>query len=146
MLFRSDLMPANRINRHAEFGQLASASGGEYAPGRPDGRSLFSLPGQMGSPAPVAASVGVAPNAASRPGRPTDGYSFYAPSGSKTGNAPQPRPGTGRNIRSGRSAFSGGPDIPEPVPADPYAFPRGGRGAQAPGWLGAGPYGDNPNW
>lgn len=131
------LMPANRINRHSA---APAPDCGDYKPGRADGRSLFSLPTQFGSPDPVPASVGAAPNAHSAPRQPAAEYRFYAlkdrPGGDNPNAAPRPR------NRGNRSAFSGGPDIPAPPPADPYSFPLGNR--KPAEWNSPGPYGNSP--
>lgn len=139
----ADMMPANRINRTGLTAADAAACG-DFAPGRPDGRSLFSLPTQFGTEASVPVSTGTAYGTGRKQRPVTDGYSFYAPkepNGYST-MAP-PKKGPGRNKRS---VFSGGPDIPEPVPADPYAFPLGNRKSAA--WNESTPYGNKPveNW
>lgn len=156
-----DLMPAQRV---AAFGagtgtgraqSSLSYSGNAMNPGRDDGRSLFSLPTDLGSADDIAACAGVAGQPSGYNGydheqaamaahmnrRPlTDDYSFYARD-SRDEDATQPRrqrPAGRRN----RSAFSPMRE-PEPQqPVDPYAFPRGQR-PHAP-WNSTLPYGDKP--
>ncbi|MDR1520780.1 MAG: hypothetical protein LBU23_11680 [Planctomycetota bacterium] len=110
-------------------------AGNAINPGRADGRSIFSPPTQLGSPAPVPAATGMA--GPERRFRPLDGYSFYA--GKRTGN----EKGTGRiPVRNARrqSIFSGGPPAPPPPNPDPYAFPNRGRATAE--WNRPGPYGE----
>ncbi|MDR3212290.1 MAG: tetratricopeptide repeat protein [Planctomycetota bacterium] len=117
--------------------KLASAWGGEYNPDRPDGRSLFSLPSQYGSPSPVP----VRDNAArSIPAAPKSEYSIYSHP-ERVEKTRRPRPS---RRSSGLSQFSGGPDVTPSSPPDPYDFPLGGRARPNPAWLGSGPYGDVP--
>ncbi len=129
-----DLMPAQRVDSR---GVSLAYAGNAMNPGREDGRSLFSLPSQLGSAEGVAADVGVsAPHIDER--QITEGYSFYA-DGERTEGDSQ-RGQYRRGGRRNRSAFS-----PETAPAprepvDPYAFPQGGRG-QAP-WNSPLPYGN----
>ncbi len=154
-----DMMAAQKINRASSIAPSLSYSGNAMNPGREDGRSLFSLPGQLGSPDGVAAAAGVADSRGGRTGtgiggatevnfpahmnRPpvTEGYSFYA--GGGRGEPEQYGP---RRRRGKAGMISGRPDPVPPAIVDPYAFPRG-NGGQAP-WNGLGPYGDRPvmNW
>ena len=143
-----DLMPAQRITA-IPTPQPLGYSGNSMNPGRDDGRSLFSLPAQLGSPSPTAASVGYSSGGGaperqnpgiSYKGQATEGYSFYADKEER---------GRGGNVgsssgsrRDGRSVFTGGPDRPPPPNPDPYAFPQGNR--TQPAWNSYGPYGDQP--
>ncbi len=126
-----DLMPANRINRYNPTGNAG------------DGKSIFSLPSQYGSPGPVPASSGSASTAAPRQTRPVEEYSFYA--AEERSIEPQKQPPKRWGGKK-RSALSGGPDIPQPQPVDPYSFPMGNRSPAE--WNNAGRYGDKPvdNW
>ena len=109
--------------------------------GRGDGRSLFSLPADLGSPDPVPAAVGrSASPAAARRDDPARDYSFYAPKNAGRGGAAEISAEPAR--RPVRSRFSGGPDPVATEPADPYSFPRRGRPEGA--WNAAGPYGNEP--
>lgn len=144
-----DLMPAQRITAIPAPQPLRYGTNA-LGPGRDDGRSLFSLPPQMGSAGDVPAVCGEAPlsrnntrsPAAARPVSPpaAQQYSFYADKRereSRPERAAPPARGKG-----GRSTFSGPPDPPPPPNPDPYAFPARGRPPAA--WNGAGPYGDQP--
>ncbi len=140
----ADMMPAHRINRTGLTAADAAACG-DFAPGRPDGRSLFSLPTQFGTEATVPVSAGTAYGTGRKQRPVTDSYSFYAPkeqTGYSTMVPAKKSPG-----RNKRSVFSGGPDIPEPAPVDPYAFPLGNRKSAAE-WNGGNLYGNKPveNW
>ncbi len=158
-----DLMQAQRVNRHSGPADSLSYSGNELNPGRDDGRSLFSLPAQLGSgDDDIAACVGYSDSTGtggynSGPGtsvneinfpahmnRPpvTDGYSFYAPTPDPNGDSRRAAP-SGRNRRRGGLLSGGG--TPPPPPAtnpDPYVFPQGGRALGE--WTGTGPYGNEP--
>lgn len=154
-----DLMPAQRVatygagdNRPAP---ALSYAGNAMNPGREDGRSLFSLPSQLGSPDDIAACAGVSggapgynaysqagdgqPNFPAHMNRPpvTEGYSFYA--GETWGQRRQEERQTRPARRRGRSAFSAREEPAPPMP-DPYAFPQGQR--RQPGWNDAQPYGN----
>ena len=151
-----DMMAAQRINRAGPASSLSYA-GNEMNPGREDGRSLFSLPGQLGSPDDVAACVGVAGESPYRTGtgiggandvnlpahinRPplTEGYSFYAGDERKATATGRRQP---RRQADAGGLFTGRPEPRPQEVADPYAFPQG-RAPQA-GWNGAGPYGSQP--
>ncbi len=142
-----DMMPAQKIVAVPTVQSLGYGNNG-LNPGQDDGRSLFSLPGDLGSPSPVAIAQSQADRQtarmqqqrkiASEYNQPIDDYSFYGDRKSvDRRDVVQRAPG-----RSGRSKFSGGPDQPPPANPDPYAFPS--RGRPTADWYGAGPYGNQP--
>ncbi|MCL2001707.1 MAG: hypothetical protein FWG74_09745, partial [Planctomycetes bacterium] len=150
-----DLMPAQRVST---FSPPHPLSYGQNAmnPGRDDGRSLFSLPGQLGAPASVEAVSGIAPavpltdtgnvfqpGTASKKNAAAKNYSFYAAKATNGGVDDNPKAVTRKNRRS---TFSGGPESPPPANPDPYAFPNREGGTAV--WNTLGPYGDRPdlNW
>ncbi len=119
-------------------------AGNAMNPGRGDGRSLFSLPAQVGGAGGVvigSATAGGPGSMAAHINQPpvTDGYSFYAK------EERTETPVRGRRGRKTRSMFSGVERPPQPNP-DPYAFPAGNRGTAA--WNAPLPYGNEPiaNW
>jgi hypothetical protein len=142
-----DMMAAQKINRASSIAPSLAYAGNAMNPGREDGRSLFSLPSQLGSPDDAAACAGVAgaggTNEVSLPAhmnRPpvTEGYSFYGRADRGAAIPSDPRPV--RRTRGGM--LSGGPVPQPPEIIDPYGFPQG-NGRQA-AWNGMGPYGDKP--
>lgn len=122
-----------------------SYAGNAMNPGRGDGRSLFSLPAQLGSPGEVcvdsATSYSGSMSMAAHINQPpvTDGYSFYAQKERPDNPPPRARGRKTASMFSGREA-------PQAVPPDPYAFPTGNRGGAA--WNQEQLYGNKPisNW
>jgi hypothetical protein len=127
-----------------------SYAGNAMNPGRDDGRSLFSLPAQLGSPGGVGIASATSYSAdcgdwagggmsmAAHLNQPpvADGYSFYAE---------KDRPEPPRPVKRGRKTASmfSGREVPPPANPDPYAFPTGNRGGAA--WNQAQPYGNTPS-
>jgi tetratricopeptide (TPR) repeat protein len=139
----ADLAPAQRISPSGRPMPLSYGSNA-INPGRDDGRSLFSLPAQLGSPPAVPAAAAVAgPVRLSGPGGMAADYSFYARKNSDSAG-PSAAPAYRGTRVGGNSAFSGGPEAPPSPNSDPYAFPARGRPRAA--WNNAGPYGSLPGW
>ncbi len=142
-----DMMPAQKIVALPSVQSLAYG-GNALNPGQEDGRSLFSLPGDLGSPSPVAIAEAQAnyetaraanqQRIASQYNQPLSNYSFYGTR--QTVDRRQDVRGQPRG--SSQSAFSGGPDQPPPPNPDPYSFPQ--RGRPKAGWTSTGPYGSQP--
>lgn len=160
-----ELMKAQRINQaRAKAREVAELpyAGNSLNPGREDGRSIFSLSANLGSPDDVAACTGKAGGQSSGNGKIgagiggmneinlpahmnrdplTSGYSFYgADERAAAGNTRMPQRG---NAGAGGMFSIGGQQRKDvAMPMDPYAFPGGGQ-SPAP-WSVEKPYGNQP--
>lgn len=112
----------------------AAAPAATPTPDRESERSLFSLPGQYGSPAQVPEASA---EAMAQPGR-QDNSIYQMP----FGGSEQPARGGQRR----GSLLTGAPPTPisrsDVRAADPFLYPE--QAGAAPGWMGGGPYGNAP--